>query len=359
MNHPTHVLVELRDATGRLCSLNTNVTAKFEQINIPQHRYLSLWHTQFTNDIVAVSTMSPSQYKISYTVFNRGQHKLHVHVNDKEINGSPIIITMYPDPTELGHQVVITGFNKPYGIAYNSCREIIVSEWGSNKISILDIRGQKIRTFGSRGDSPDQMEHPAGIAVDDMDNIYVSSQHKLQKFTSSGKLINCVGCEGGKEGEFNDPRGVALYANQVYVCDRYNHRIQVFDLDLNVVRSIGSHGKGKGEFHAVDDVKFDTDGNMYITEHSRVQVLDNSGQFIRAFSEEGEGKLRSPSGLHIADKYVYVSDYKSNCILVYKTSGEFVVKLGGQNLNHPRCITSCVNGYIYVCDWNNDEIKRF
>ena len=59
----------------------------------------------------------------------------------------------------------------------------------------------------------------AGIAIDDADNIYVSSDHKLQKFTSSGEL------RGSKEFNFNDPCGVT----KVYVCDRDNHRIQVFD----------------------------------------------------------------------------------------------------------------------------------
>ena len=112
---------------------------------------------------------------------------------------------------------------------------------------IFDIRGQKIRTFGSRGDSPEQMKYPRGIAIDDADNIYVSSSHKLQKFTSSGELIKCVGQRGSKEGEFNVPRGVTLHDNQVYICDRYNHRIQVFDLDLNFIRSIGSYGEGRGE----------------------------------------------------------------------------------------------------------------
>ena len=71
-----------------------------------------------------------------------------------------------------------------------------------------------------------------GIAIDDADNIFVSSEHKLQKFTSSGELIKCIGQRGSKEWEFIDPRGVTLYDNQVYVCDRDNHHIQVFGLDL-------------------------------------------------------------------------------------------------------------------------------
>ena len=210
------------------------------------------------------------------------------------------------------------------------------------------------------------MKCPRGIAIDGIDNIYVSSDHKLQKFTSSGKLIKCVGQEGRKEGEFNAPCGVTLYNNKVYVCDRNNDLIQVFDLDLNFVRSIGSHGTGRGEFAAPYDVKFDTAGNMYVVEwgNKRVQVMDISGHFIQSFGQEGEGKLDKPSALHIADKFVYVSDHWSHCIVVYETSGQFVTKFGRYGrkegeLYNPFCITSCTDGFIHVCDFANNRVQIF
>ena len=266
-------------------------------------------------------------------------------------------MTVYPDPTQLGHPVrVVTGLKGPYGIAINSRGEMIISEF-IGQISIFDIRGQKSRTFGSRGE-------PSGIAIDDADNIYVSSDHKLQKFTSSGELIKCVGQKGSKEGEFNDPRGVTLYDTQVYVCDCYNHRIQVFDPDLNFIRSIGSRGKGRGEFNAPHDVKFDSGGNMYVAEYDnrRVQVMDINGRFIRALGQEGRGKLRGPSALHIVDKYVYVSDWSGHCIVVYETSGQFVTSFGRcgheeGEFYFPECIISCADGFIHVCDSGNSRVQ--
>ena len=296
---------------------------------------------------------------------SRGRHKLHVQVNDKEINGSPFTVTVYPDPKQLGHPVrTVTGFMYgPYGIAFNNREEMIVIECGAHRVSILDTRGQKIRTFGSRGDSPHHMNGPRGVATDDSGNIYVSSEHKLQKFTSTGELIKCVGRKGGKEGEFDVPHGLTLRDNLVYVCDSGNHRIQVFDLDLNFVRSIGSHGSGRGEFDAPSDVKFDTAGNMYVAEwrNERVQVMDSSGRFIREF---GQGKLREPSGLLIADKYVYVSDVSGHCIVVYETSGQYVTSFGRcggyqGGFRGPFFITSCVDGFIHVCDWGNNRVQIF
>ena len=308
------------------------------------------------NLVVTVAT--PSRYKVTYTPVSRGRHKLHVQVGDKEINGSPFTVTLYPDPKQLGHPVrTVTDLDGPRGIAFNNREEMIVS---GHRLSILDTRGQKIRTFGSRGDSPHQMN---GIATDDSGNIYVNCLHKLQKFTSTGELIKCVGRKGGKEGEFDVPRGLTLRDNLVYVCDRNNHRIQVFDLDLNFVRSIGSHGSGRGEFDAPHDVKFDTAGNMYVAEwgNERVQVMDSSGQFIREF---GRGKLSRPSGLLIADKYVYVSNFSDDCIVVYETSGQYVTSFGRHGLdegefNGPFCITSCVDDFIHVCDCWNHRVQIF
>ena len=131
----------------------------------------------------------------------------------------------------------------------------------------------------------------------------------------------------------------------------------MFDLDLNFIQSIGSHGKGTGEFEKPYDVRFDPDGYMYIAEfgNKRVQVLDRSGHFIQVFGEEGKGKLRGPSALHIVDKYVYVSDYSGDCIVVYETSGQFVTSFGHR---HPHYITSCADGFIRVCDWENNRVQK-
>ena len=132
----------------------------------------------------------------------------------------------------------------------------------------------------------------------------------------------------------------------------------MFDLDLNFIRSIGSYGKGRGEFNDPFDVKFDSAGNMYLADFSneRVQVMDINGRFIRAFGQEGKGKLRGPSALLkniIVDNFVYVSDWSNNCIVVYETSGQFVTSFGRYGhkegeFDRPYCITSCADGFIII-----------
>ena len=104
----------------------------------------------------------------------------------------------------------------------------------------------------------------------------------------------------------------------------------MFDLDLNFIGSIGSRGNGRGEFDRPYNVAFDTTGNMYVVEfgNDRMQVMDSSGQFIRMFGQEGQGKLNGPTALHIADEYVYVSDCSNHRIAIYATSGQYVTSFG-------------------------------
>ena len=117
------------------------------------------------------------------------------------------------------------------------------------------------------------------------------------------------------------------------------------------------------EFKEPFDVQLDTAGDMYIAEYNneRVQVLNDDEHFLRTLSQNLEG----PTALHIvADKYIYVSDFNGHCIVVYEKSGQCVAKFGelgnmeGQ-FGTPYCITSCANGFIYVCDWSNDRVQIF
>ena len=253
---------------------------------------------------------------------------------------------------------------KPYGVDFiKKSGEMIVSGWGENRVFIINKNkiGEPI--------GPDQMTQPADIAVDDDDYIYVSSKHKLQKFTRSGQLKACVGNNeaSGDDLTFNDPRGITIHENRVYVCDRNNHRIQVFNLDLDFIKSIGSYGNREGEIDAPYDVKFDKAGNMYIVElgNKRVQVMDTNDQFIYTFGQSRIGNIGLPTGLHVdKDKnIVYISDFANDRIVVYTMSGDFLTTLGshGQRvgqLHSPYCTTSR-RGKLYVCDSGNNRVQTF
>ena len=77
---------------------------------------------------------------------------------------------------------------------------------------------------------------PACLSVDSADNIYVTDRDndRIQIFTSNGTFITAIGSQGSKDGQFNRPEGVGVdpYSNTglVYVADTGNSRIQSFKL---------------------------------------------------------------------------------------------------------------------------------
>ena len=124
VNHPTHILVEPMNSSGKPYTPPLNITAQLQLVSkaTPTSQpEATPTNTKQPVQHVSVAMTSPSRYKVSFTPVSRGQHKLHVQINDREINGSPFTVTVYPDPRQLGLPVrTVTDLNKPYGIAFNS-----------------------------------------------------------------------------------------------------------------------------------------------------------------------------------------------------------------------------------------------
>ena len=299
----------------------------------------------------------------------RGFHELvYEKDNDSDVSGSPLRLFVRPPPvTQLGQPVKTVISKKfPHGVAVNKYGEVHVMEYNGaiKKISVCNYKGG-VRTIDqSYGNS-------YGVAIDGDDNVYVTtgSTNYLQKFNRYGKQIKCVGGQGSKEGEFKYVKGVTIHGKQLYVCDEYNHRIQVFDLDLAFVRSFGGQGAGEKQFNRPYDISCDESGNMYIADHAnnRVQVLDPKGQFLRQFTaySNGEVRLSRPLGVHVANNHVFVSDFGNHRIVVFHSvSGEFVTSFGGSgslggHFKHPTGITTDHHGFLYVCDRDNDRVQIF
>ena len=151
----------------------------------------------------------------------------------------------------------------PYRVVANQGK-LLVSERQGHFVSVRDLSGKLtvISKYGSHGEGRGKMIRPAGIALDDEGFVYVTSDHKLQKFSSDGSFITEVG--GSKTGNqpgkaFNKPYSVAIRNDKVYVCDSENNQIQVFDLDLQFLECIAT------DIKKPQDIAFDNERKMYVT----------------------------------------------------------------------------------------------
>ena len=244
----------------------------------------------------------------------------------------------------------LTGLTGPYRLIV-SAGKIIVAERYGNCVNVRNLDGSIIKTIGDG-----QMEKPGGVALDSTGNIYVTSNHKLQKFSMAGELLKDIGSHkpGTENSEFNTPRGIVINNQKVYICDSQNGRIQVFDLNLTFVKNIISDVKDP------QDIALDRERNeIYVCEKgsNRICVFNNKGKKVRQFGEPEKGstiRLSDPHGIHIYDKYILVSAESINGIMVYDTSGKYLTSITEFHL--PRGITSDENGLIYICEFHSNRI---
>ena len=180
------------------------------------------------------------------------------------------------------------------------------------------------------------------------------SKHRIVKMDMKGTVLASTGSQGDAPGQFNCPNGMKLGSDShLYVCDTFNNRIQVFDRNLNFVRILGRKGRENGCLFWPTDLIFDADGNVYVSEirNFRVQVLTPQGQHIRNIGNSGSNQehfLAWPVSPAIHRDLLYVTDYERHCVFVFKTTGEFIKKLGENILPFPESMTIDHDGHIFV-----------
>jgi hypothetical protein len=116
---------------------------------------------------------------------------------------------------------------------------------------------------GVAGNGPDTFDRPTGVAIAPNGDIFVSDGHqpnkfgtgRIVKFAKDGRFIKSWGRKGSAPGEFDEPHDMFIGGSleRVYVADRRNNRIQVFDQDGNFIAAWHQFGQPSSVFVGKDD----------------------------------------------------------------------------------------------------------
>jgi DNA-binding beta-propeller fold protein YncE len=130
----------------------------------------------------------------------------------------------------------------------------------------LSPDGKILMTLGKEGvagNTNDTFDRPTGVAIAPNGDIFVSDGHlpnahnngRILKFSKDGKFIKAWGKRGPAPGDFDEPHDIFIGGsqNRLYVADRRNQRVQVFDLDGNVLAVWKQFGEPSSVFVGKDD----------------------------------------------------------------------------------------------------------
>jgi DNA-binding beta-propeller fold protein YncE len=192
---------------------------------------------------------------------------------------------------------------------------------------------------------------------------------QIFKFTHDGKQLVMTLGEKGVEREdqthFGRPTDIAwLPDGSFWISDGYvNGRVVKYSKDGKFITSIGKKGKGgPGEFDLVHCVVVDANGRLYIADRDnrRIQVFDPDGKFVEMWTN-----IRRPSHLYMQqDQHIWMSDGEIARFVKYDLKGKMLTYWGAAgsfpgafNNNHSFSVDP--EGNLYVADYQNYRIQKF
>ncbi len=189
-------------------------------------------------------------------------------------------------------------FNSPHGISIAD--DVIYMTDRDDSVAVsYTLDGNLLMTLGNRGVHSDTgcevagdpvprvagpFNYPTEMVKGPSGSIYVSDGYRnsrVHKFTKDGELIKSWGAPGKSEaGEFHLPHSVMVDRDEkVYVCDRSNRRIQIFDSEGEFITMWSGMGGPNNIVQGVDGLFYiceqEADGNP-----PRVAVRDGDGEVL-------------------------------------------------------------------------------
>lgn len=215
------------------------------------------------------------------------------------------------------------GFSQPVALAADDRGRLLVADAVAGVIDVFDARGQLVAAWGAG-----ELARPAGVAFDPAHQrilVTDSAQHHIAVFDLDGNLLRTVGGRGSDLGSFNYPTAIDVAPDgSVVVSDSLNFRVALLDQNLAPIRAIGAKGDMPGYFGLPKGVAFDSHGRIIVVDahFEAVQLFDALGRLLTFFGVEGQapGEFWLPVGAHVdqRDGWLWIADSYNKRVQVFR-----------------------------------------
>ena len=255
-------------------------------------------------------------------------------------------------------------FDETPGVAVDKREHVFVFHRGPHSIMEFDVEGKLLRNWGDG-----VFVRPHALKFDPEGNLWAADDqgHVVVKMDAQGRVRMVLGrknTKGETDDLFNRPTDIAFGLNgDVYITDGYgNSRVVQYTREGKFVRTWGKKGSAEGEFNLPHGIAVDKQGRVYVgdRENRRMQVFDANGKFVTQWKHVG-----SPWGVVITpDQQLYLCDGYNNRILKTNLSGEITGVLSGPGklpglLDFSHHLAVAPGGNIYVAEIKNWRVQKF
>jgi DNA-binding beta-propeller fold protein YncE len=184
------------------------------------------------------------------------------------------------------------------GVAIDARDRIYIFNRHAPAVQVYEADGTFLRAW-----SPEDANGAHGIRAGPDQTVWTTDikSHVVRKYDAQGKLLLTLGelgQAGNDERHFDRPTDVAVLPNgEVYVTDGYgNRRVIHFDATGKYLSQWGAAGTGPGQFALPHAIVADSRHRLYVAdrENARIQVFDPSGKLLDVWAN-----LVAPWGLHL------------------------------------------------------------
>ena len=260
----------------------------------------------------------------------------------------------------------------PAAVAFDKRGHLFVLTRGAQAFWEYDDKGAFVRTFG------DRFTRAHGLRIDRDGNLWATDvgAHTVMKFTPDGQLLLTIGTNGqaGTWDEsagahlLNQPNDVAIAANgDIFVAQghtpgpRGDARVLKFDKTGKFLMQWGGHGTEPGKFEVAHSIAFDAQGRLWVAdrENQRIQVFDTSGTYIREMKYAG-----LPCAFEIDRDYVWMVNGFAAQVLKLDLQGRVLAATGKQGkgageFGEAHFIAVSPKGELYVADSVNANLQKY
>lgn len=159
-----------------------------------------------------------------------------------------------------------------------------------------------------------------------------SETDEIYKIDTLGNQIKEAGGYGWDENQFDNPVNVFATPLKVYICDENNHRVEIFDKDLNFISQIKTRESDNQSerFGYPLSCTVSSQGDVFIldSENKRIIKFDLFGNFVQNFGgfDAGEFMLHNPLRFSISNgNNIFVID--KNKIVIFDQYGNGISRI--------------------------------